>query len=110
MVDATNLAYSYKGEMQQLLVGVNKACERMSLVLKEEKIHGDGFSITASQKTNWLSTNWPIKFNITADLSGETYALFIQGASSIGSLTQSANNHAKAQELLSLIKVYAPTL
>lgn len=110
MVDTTNLAYSYKGEIQDLLTSVKKSCEKMSLVLKDESVHEKSFSITAAQKTNWLSTNWPMKFNITAESVGETYALLIQGASSIGSITQSANNHAKAQELLSLIKVYAPTL
>jgi len=109
MVDATNLAYSYKGEMQHLLTGVKKSCEKMSLVLKDERVHENGFSITATQKTNWLSTNWPVKFSITAESAGKTYALRIQGSSWMGSITQSANNHAKAQELLSLIKVYAPT-
>ncbi len=110
MVDETNLAYSYKGEMQHLLTSVKKSCEKMSLVLKDERVYENGFSITAAQKTNWLSTNWPVKFNITVESVGETYALQIQGSSWMGSFTQSANNHAKAQELLSLIKVYAPTL
>lgn len=109
MVDATNLAYSYKGDIQNLLAGVKKSCEKMSLVIKDELTTTDSFSITASQKTNWLSTNWPIKFNVTAEKVGETFALFINGASSMGSLTQSGNNHAKAQELLSLIKVYSPS-
>jgi len=108
MVDATNLAYSYRGEMQHLLTSVKKSCEKMSLVLKDESVNENGFSITAAQKTNWLSTNWPMQFKITAESVGETYALLIQGASSMGSLTQAANNHAKAQELLSLIQVYAP--
>ena len=109
MVDTTNLAYSYKGDIQNLLTGVKKSCEKMSLVLKDETVNSDSFSITAAQKTNWLSTNWPVKFNITAEKVGETYALFINGASSMGSLTQSGNNHSKAQELLSLIKVYSPS-
>ena len=109
MVDATNLAYSYKGDIQNLLAGVKKSCEKMSLVIKDESTTTDSFSIAASQRTNWLSTNWPIKFNITAEKVGETFALFINGASSMGSLTQSGNNHAKAQELLSLIKVYSPS-
>ena len=110
MVDATNLAYSYKGDMQNLLTSVKKVCEKMSLVLKDESVYETGFSIKVAQKTNWLSTNWPMKFNITAESMGGTYALLIQGESSFGSITQSANNHAKAQELLSLIKVYAPSL
>lgn len=109
MVDATNLAYSYKGDIQNLVASVKKSCEKMSLVIKGESITSESFSITASQKTNWLSTNWPVKFNITAEKVGETYALFINGSSSMGSLTQSGNNHAKAQELLSLIKVYSPS-
>lgn len=66
MVDATNLAYSYKGYMQNLLTSVEKACEKMSLVLKDESANKEGFSIKVAQKTNWLSTNWPMKFNITA--------------------------------------------
>lgn len=109
MVDATNLAYSYKGDIQNLIAGVKKSCEKMSLVIKDESVTADGFSVTAAQKTNWLSTNWPVKFNITAEKVGETYALFINGSSSMGSLTQSGNNHSKAQELLSLIKVYSPS-
>ena len=108
MVDATSLAYSYQGEKKDLLAGVKKSCEKMSLVLKDESVDENGFSITASQKTNWLSTNWPMKFKITAESVDGTYALLIQGASSMGSITQSANNHAKAQELLSLIRVFAP--
>ena len=109
MVDATNLAYSYKGDIQNLVAGVKKSCEKMSLAIKDESVTTEGFSVTASQKTNWLSTNWPVKFNITAEKVGETYALFINGSSSMGSLTQSGNNHSKAQELLSLIKVYSPS-
>lgn len=109
MVDAANLAYSYKGDIHNLLAGVKKSCEKMSLVIKDESTTADSFSVTASQKTNWLSTNWPIKFIITAEKVGETFALFINGSSSLGSLTQSGNNHAKAQELLSLIKVNSPS-
>ncbi|MEI7833253.1 MAG: hypothetical protein WCJ56_08660 [bacterium] len=109
MADAANLAYSYKGDMQDLLSGVKKSCEKMRLELKGVNVYGNGFLVTASQQTNWLSTNWPMKFNISAEKVGETYALLIQGESWMGSLTQSANNHAKAQELLSLIKVFAPT-
>lgn len=109
MVDATNLAYSYKGNIQDLLAGVRKSCEKMSLIIKDENISEAGFSLVASQKMNWLSTNWPVKFHITAEKVGETYAIFINGSSSMGSLTQSANNHSKAQELLSLITVFSPS-
>lgn len=109
MVDATNLGYSYKGDIEALALAVKKSCEKMSLVLKDESIGPDGFEIFASQRTNWLSTNWPIKFHITAERMGDTFALFISGGSSMGSITQSGNNSAKSQELLSLIKVYAPS-
>lgn len=109
MVDATNLAYSFKGELRNLLEGVRKSCEKMALVLKDEDVKVNGFTIKASQKTNWLSTNWPMKFEITAESVGESFVLIISGASSMGSLTQSSNNSAKAQELLTLIKVYAPS-
>jgi len=108
MVDASNLAYCHGGDREKLLNGVKRACQKMSLVIKEERILDKGFSITASQKINWLSTNWPMKFVIDAELIEESYTLFISGASAMGSITQSSNNHAKAQELLSLIQAYAP--
>jgi hypothetical protein len=109
MVDSTNLAYSYSGDLENLIAGVRKSCEKMSLVIKDESITNEGFSFLASQKTNWLSTNWPVKFNVTVEKIDDKYALLLNGSSSMGSLTQSANNHAKAQELLSLIKVYSPS-
>jgi hypothetical protein len=109
MVDAANLAYSYKGNIEALVLGVKKSCEKMSLVLKDEAIAPEGFTIVAAQRTNWLSTNWPMKFHITAEKIGETFALIVNGGSSMGSITQSRNNSARSQELLSLIKVYAPS-
>lgn len=107
MANEINIAYSYKGELTDLLASVKRSCEKMSLVLKKEVVREDGFSIAAAQKTNWLSTKWPFKVNITAESVGKAYAVVIQGASSMGSLGQSTHNHEKAQELLSLIKVYA---
>ena len=110
MADSTNLAYTYKGNLDQLRAGVRRSCEKMSLRIDSDVPNPEGFVISAAQKTNWLSTNWPVKFSITAERVGEAFVLLIQGASTLGSLTQSANNSAKAQELFSLIKAYAPTM
>ena len=109
MADQVNLGYSFKGQLSNLLAGVRKSCEKMSLEIKDSTINNYGFSVTAAQKTNWLSTNWPVKFVVEAEQIGDTFALFIKGDSSLGSFTQGSNNHAKAQELLSLIKVYCPS-
>ena len=107
MADAANLAYSYKGDMQDLLSGVKKSCEKMKLELKGVNINRNGFLINAS--TGWFSTSWSTKLKISAEKVGETYALIIQVESWMGTLTQTENNHTKALELLSLIKAYAPT-
>ena len=109
MVDAANLSYQFNGKLADLRNGVIKSCIQMSLVIKDEVNYPDKFTIKASQKTNWLSTNWPIKIVITAERIGQSYVLLIRGDSSMGSLTQSSNNSAKVHELLTLIKVYAPS-
>ena len=109
MVDAATLSYQFNGKLADLRNGVIKSCIQMSLVIKDEVNYPDKFTIKASQKTNWLSTNWPIKIVITAERIGQSYVLLVRGDSSMGSLTQSSNNSAKVDELLTLIKVYAPS-
>ena len=109
MVDVATLSYQFNGKLVDLRNGVIKSCIQMSVVIKDEVNYPDKFTIKASQKTNWLSTNWPIKIVITAERIGRFYVLLIRGDSSMGSLTQSSNNSAKVNELLNLIKVYAPS-
>jgi len=109
MVDAATLSYQFNGKLADLRNGVIKSCIQMSLVMKDEANYPDKFTIKARQKTNWLSTNWPIKIIITAEKIGQSHVLLIRGDSSMGSWTQSSNNSAKVGELLTLIKVYAPS-
>ena len=110
MVYESALAYSYRGNSEDLLHAVKKACAEMSLRITDERSYAGGFDLTAGEKTSWLSTNWPVKFNVSAEAIGGAIALTIKGASSIGSITQQSNNHNKAQSLLSLISAYAPNL
>lgn len=109
MVDNTSLAYTFIGDLQRLRAGVLKSCDKMSLKIKSQHDTSDGFIVKAGQKTNWLSTNWPMTFEITVETVGTNYVVLISGSSSIGSLTQSSNNSAKSQELLSLIQAYCPS-
>lgn len=107
MVDSATLAYKYNGKLNDLRDGVIKSCEKMSLSIKDELIKEDEFRLIVSQKINILSTNWPVKFEITAERIGPSFTLIIKGDSIMGSITQSSNNSAKANELLTLIKIYA---
>lgn len=104
-----NQVYRYRGELSKLLKGVKTACEKMSLIVKEENVSEHSFSITAANEMRWLSSTWPIKFSIEAELVDESYVLLVQGGSFMSSTAaQSANNQVKIQEFLSLIKLYAP--
>jgi uncharacterized protein YecT (DUF1311 family)/ribosomal protein L40E len=107
MVDSATLAYKYNGKLNDLRDGVIKSCEKMALSIKDELIKEDEFRLIASQKINIISTNWPVKFEITAERIGQSFTLIIKGDSIMGSITQSSNNSAKANELLTLIKIYA---
>lgn len=105
--DAT-ASFKYGGEVGDLLDATRRACDNMSLRRKSEKSDSHGFTIEAREKMRWLTTNWPVSFSISAQPSGDDWAVIVTAGSKMFSLTQDTNNRAKARELASMIESLAP--
>lgn len=72
--------------------------------IKSESIESNSFSIKAAEKTNWLSTNWPTKVDITGVASGDTVVITLSLGSTLTSITQAGSNTNKLELIASNIK------
>lgn len=74
-----------------------QVCIDSRMVIKDTLILERSFSMKASEKINWLSLCWPVRFEINAKLISEGGVLLKITASSIlGSIVQ---NYANSQKL-----------
>ena len=101
-------AYVYNGIPKTLLSGVLEAIDKMNLKTKHKKEKDGSFSIEVSENMKWLSTNWPIKFNIESSFANGTSKLIVKASSKLTSITQESSNQSKINEFLDLVKTFAP--
>lgn len=101
--------YNYRGDFRVLLEAVRKAIEQMKLNTNSSKITDSSFSFEVAEKMKWLTTNWPIKFSIEAIDKNGTSTLIVHARSTLTSITQEFSNKAKVQELVELVKLFAPS-
>ncbi|MEY8460044.1 hypothetical protein AALA69_02790 [Eggerthellaceae bacterium 24-137] len=80
------------------------AINAQKMNIKYENVSSDGFNIEAAEKTNWLSTSWPAKVEITGQLMGDKVLITIELQSTMGSITQAKANSSKADMLADNIK------
>jgi len=109
MSKVSTVGYGYRGDPGLLLKGTIRAIEQMKLVIHEKSVSERSFKLAASEKMKWLTTNWPIKFEIEATHEGGQSTLVVRGGTLLTSITQEFNNQAKVQELVDLIKLNAPS-
>ena len=109
MVDTHTKAFRFSGTLDQLHSAVLKTCAESKIVVKTDELGSHGFEVTAKERVNWLSTNWPVKLSCKAERVGETWVVAVNTSSFLGSITQSANNSAKVDNFLSLLSAYAPS-
>ena len=99
MSKAATQSFRYSGGVEGLRQAVLKSCDRMKLNLKEDRATPDGFQIKASEGMKWLTTNWPVTFEVTAESAGEDIAVLVSAGTAMFSLTQDFNNSGRAEEL-----------
>jgi len=101
-------SFRYSGDIVGLKKAALTACERMGLKLKSETQTDAGLNIEAGEKMKWLTTNWPVSFNVSAEKVGDDWAVIVTGGARMVSITQDTNNQQKAMELCNLIKTLSP--
>jgi hypothetical protein len=102
------VGYRHAGNLEDLLSAVKQAIGEMGLVLRNEQASDESFRIEAGERMRWLTTNWPVKFDIKAVREDDCNRLIIHAWASLFSITQEFSTNAKAQEFLGLIKLHAP--
>lgn len=103
-------SFKYAGDVEALQAACVDACRQTSLKIKSESAEAtNGFSIEASEKMKWLTTNWPVSFRIRVQRSGDKWAVIVTAGTKLFSATQDFNNQHKAKELADLIQTLAPT-
>lgn len=100
--------YRYYGNLNTLLGIVEKSLTQMGLKVKNKSITDNSFYFILSEKMRWLTTNWPVHFDIKAEKSGQIINLNVQVWSQMFSMTQAKYTQQKGQEFLDLVKDYAP--
>ena len=100
--------YGYHGDLNALLGIVEKSITQMDLKVKNKSISDNSFYFTFSERMRWLTTNWPVHFDIKAEKSKGIINLNVQAWAQIFSITQARYTQQKAQEFLDLVKNYAP--
>jgi hypothetical protein len=101
--------YVYDGDSKTLLGATFKAMDKMRLRVSNQNVRGDSFSMEASEKMKWLTTNWPVKFKIASVYLNGTSTLTVTVGATLTSLTQEFSNQAKVNEFMDLVKAFAPT-
>jgi hypothetical protein len=101
--------YVYDGDPKTLLGATFKAMDKMKLRVSNQNVRGDSFSMEASEKMKWLTTNWPVKFKISSVYLNGTSTLTVTAGATLTSLTQEFSNQAKVNEFMDLVKAFAPT-
>lgn len=104
-----SVGYNYRGDFRVLLEAVRKAIAQMKLKTNSSKITDSSFSFEVAEKMKWLTTNWPVKFSIEASDKNGTSTLIVHAVSTLTSITQEFSNKAKVQELMELVKLFAPS-
>jgi cell division FtsZ-interacting protein ZapD len=76
------------------------------IIIKEKNIDNNGFSMSGSEKINWLSTNWPTSLEVSTDIIEEKKIIKVKVYSKGTSITQSSNSRKTLDNLLDNLKVY----
>jgi hypothetical protein len=108
MSKETTAVYVYNGAEETLLSAIHRAIDTMNLNIKREYAQTESISFEVSEKMKWLTTNWPVSFEIKASLENRQWTLVVRGSSTLTSYTQEFSNQAKVNEFLELVKSFAP--
>lgn len=90
--------------IDEAVAACKAAINAQKMTVKYENVSNDEFSIEAAEKTNWLSTSWPAKVDISGQLMGDKVLITLELKSSMGSFTQAKANSSKADMLADNIK------
>ena len=81
-------------------------CNNAKMVIKDSYSSDTAFFISAAEKISWVSTSWPVKFDIKASYHNDNLIIDISSSSPLGSLTQGRANMQKLDGFVESLQVY----
>lgn len=98
-------SFRTQGSIDQVIKAIQKAAERMKLKVSRQEGAEEEVRVVCKEKLSLLSTNWPLTFDVLITrVSAGDVVVSVFAESKMTSITQSANNHKKARQLLDLIR------
>lgn len=90
--------------VKEAISACKSALSAQKMQIKDEKVEDNSFSIRASEKTNWLSTNWPAKIDISGVANKDAVVITLSLGSTLTSITQTGSNTNKLDLIASNIE------
>jgi hypothetical protein len=95
---------SFNCTQEELKNAVRESINILGLKLKENKITEDQIYFLASEKMSFLSTNWPVSYDIRGKKIQSGWRLIIKCWAKMTSITQDRHTEKKPQEFIEIVK------
>lgn len=95
---------SFNCTQEELKNAVRESINILGLKLKENKITEDQIYFLASEKMSFLSTNWPVSYDIRGKKIQNGWRLIIKCWAKMTSITQDRHTEKKPQEFIEIVK------
>lgn len=99
-----NRTYYYKGDFKDILNIIEKTVENMQLVVRKRHTQNNFYQIVAQEKMKFISTIYPLNFEITVNKFEKFSLVKITAFSNMFAISQDSHSIKKADEFLFRIK------
>ena len=106
MAERYQKSIKVRSTISEAMDACKRICVNSKMDVKEAKYSNTDFFISASEKTNWLSTSWPTKVEIKGTMYNEKLIIDVTSSSIMGSITQGNANARKLDGIVDSIKAY----
>jgi len=108
MAKSAIASFKYRGNLDDLYSAILESCGSMRLKVGEQLLRESSAFVQAKEPMKWLTTNWPISFDIAVTRKADHWAVLVTGTCGMYSITQDRNIQDKVNELSGLIRTLSP--
>ena len=106
MAERFQKSIKVSASISEAMDACKRICANSKMDVKEANYSNTDFFISASEKTNWLSTSWPTKIEIKGTMYNEKLIIDVTSSSKMGSITQGNANARKMDGIVDSINAY----
>lgn len=95
---------SFNCKKEDLEKAIKNSINTLGLKIKENNSTGQTIKYLAAEKLSFLSTNWPVNYDIQGQKIDDGWRLIIKCWAKMTSITQDRHTEKKPQEFIDLVK------